>query len=462
MLDTYPASSFYAAFLKDFNVLSAIDQCVSSLSVSHFSTEFSRENAWILSHALEQGDSSRQFIERIFRLMSSARFDPRDCTSSLAWVLGRMMPSFFPDAWGGSIPPFTDSGRHEAIDRYLKSNRWSSMKPGMAMLEMGCGFPAKTAIDAANAFPNCTIVGADPNIPDYLLHDQSGSYACLRDNGAVTYFHAPDQRGSSMLGLYQNSAASIQHFERLFEELAPHIDQQAPTHSCQTIERDGAVLVRGPAFDAYAPNLTLRRAAIGDDLGRFDVVRCFNVLYYFDGIFRRNAEQWVARALREGGIFICGGDSARTLDAQYCVYQKRDGVLVPREFSISVGNIRPLTISPWFAMVDDDKESRSSAILVGTLRASDTFRLRHDRRLDELLAHARLWERDPEGYLAAPRGQRPPEEWSAARADVHRRLDEAGIVDEAIRTLNERGFQAWRNEVGHIAVDPTALSCYAA
>jgi hypothetical protein len=132
----------------------------------------------------------REVVDRIFRLMAMGRFDPADMPPTLAWVLAFMISGVLPSAWGGSIPPWTFEGRHHLIDAYLIANPWMKWEAGGVFLEMGCGFPPLTAVDAAQRFPDWQVIGADPHFDPYVLFDDEGNYACLDLRGAVRFFHA--------------------------------------------------------------------------------------------------------------------------------------------------------------------------------------------------------------------------------------------------------------------------------
>jgi len=73
-----------------------------------------------------------------------------------------------------------------------------------------------------------------------------------------------------------------------------------------------------------------------EQLGNVDVVRCFNVLGYYDDGFRTSALGWLEGILREGGLVFCGANVGRSAACRYFVYQKVDGRLLAREFAFGV------------------------------------------------------------------------------------------------------------------------------
>jgi len=189
-----------------------------------------------------------------------------------------------------------------------------------------------------------------------------------------------------------------------------------------------------------------------------DMVRCFNVLTYFDSAFRRKAARWAARTLRAGGLFICGSDGAQTMDARYTVYRREAAGLIAREFAFSIENLRPLLTHPWFALHDGDREVLSVATLVAILRADDRFRTSYDKRTDALLAEKRLLVRGADGHLAPPPDSLPESGWIAAREEIAVQLEREGFADQAVTVLRRVGLNAWVNPVGHVAVDPAGIA----
>src|SRR5450432_1145658 len=184
----------------------------------------------------------------------------------------------------------------------------------MTMLDVGCGFPPQTSIDAAEAFPDSRIVGVDPTFGEYLLYDERENYALLDDAGNVRYFQA--SRPEEFMRLYTDREATIQHFVKAFAELLPRLP--ADDGKLSTAEHEGRRLVRHPLSAYERPNLKFVQGGFGStDLPEADVVRSFNVLIYYDGDFRRAADEWVAQVLRPGGLFVCGRDDSETLNAYY-------------------------------------------------------------------------------------------------------------------------------------------------
>ncbi len=141
------------------------------------------------------------------------KFDAHDFTPFMARFFTVVAPGILPGAWGGMVPPFTLPGRHKEIDAYLRANPWAKFEPGTVMLDIGCGFPPQTSIEAAEAFPDSQIVAVDPTFEQYLLYDERQNYACLDRNGGLRYFQA--SRPEEFMRLYADRNATIQNFAGL-------------------------------------------------------------------------------------------------------------------------------------------------------------------------------------------------------------------------------------------------------
>ena len=399
----------------------------------------------LLKKAEHQRPEVRDFIERAFRLMEITKFDPRDLSLTVARFFVVVAPGILPGAWGGIVPPITMPGRHKKIDAYLRSNPWTKFELGTVLLDLGCGFPPQTSIDAADAFPDWQIVGADPAFEPYLLYDERENYASFNANGKLQYFQPG--RPDEFLRLYADRDATVQHFSEAFAQLLPSLPPD--DGGLSTAERDGARLLRHPMRTYERPNLKFVQAGFGSsDVPPADVVRSFNVLIYFDADFRRNAEAWIARVLRPGGLFVCGRDDGASLNAHYSVYRNEDGRLVQKEYAFAIETLRQ---SAWFTLHEGERETWRLAELLGILRSDREFSRDYDARADALLAEHKIAIRDANGFLTEP-----PEPLDFARAmpayeGITREL-EAEFLDRAVAVLQRAGLNAWRNPVGHIAV----------
>jgi len=398
----------------------------------------------------------KEFIERAFRLMATAKGVPENISPSLAWVLGVMIPGLLPGAWGNIVPPVTFEDRHQLINQYLSANPWGEFSDGTVLLEMGCGFPPQTAIDAACDFPRWQVIGADLRFDPYVLYDADGNYACMDSAGGVRYFQPGPSNRTTFLTLYNDQAATFRRFGDLFIALREKLPLPESLE-CSEIEQDGARLVCNPIRSYERPNLALIQAGLGEDAPPANIIRVFNVLIYFDAAFRSHAEQWALRTLRPGGLFLCGADGSKTLEARYSVYRKEHETLVRKEFAFSLDNLRPPSVMPFFCLHDQEKETFELAKLLGVLHSDEEFRDDYHLRLDELLAEKKIWIRQPNGFLGAPSDQLPPATWMQEYVALHRQLAEEGFVDRAVSLLKRAGYHAWKNPVGHLAVEPASM-----
>ena len=398
----------------------------------------------------------KEFIERAFRLMAISRVAPENISPSLPWILSVMIPGLLPGAWRNVVPPITYEDRHQLINQYLAANPWAELTDGSVLLEMGCGFPPQTAIDAARDFPRWQVIGADLQFDPFVLYDSNGNYACMDSAGGVRYFQPGPSNRTSFLSLYEDQAKTFQRFAELFAQLREKLPVPK-SHECTAAEHDGARLVGNPIRSYERSNLTLLQTGIGEDAPPANIIRVFNVLFYFDSAFRSRAEQWALRTLLPGGLFLCGADGVRTLEARYSVYRKEHDTLVRKEFAFSLDNLRPPTVLPLFCLHDLEKETFELAKLLGVLNSDENFRKDYNFRLDELLAEKRIWVRQPNGFLGPPPEPIDAAAWTAQHLALHGQLAEEGFVDRAVTALKRAGYHAWKNPVGHVAVEPAGI-----
>ena len=370
-----------------------------------------------------------------------------------------MIPGLLPGAWGNVVPPFTLEDRHKQINAYLAANPWGPFPEGTVLLEMGCGFPPQTALDAARDFPHWQVIGADLQFDPYVLYDADGNYACMDYEGGVRYFHPDPKNSANFFSLYADKTSTFQRFRATFTALREKLPA-SHNGECVSIEHEGARLVHHPIRTYERKNLKLMQAGLGEQTPPANIIRVFNVLFYFDAAFRSRAEQWALRTLQPGGLFLCGADGNQTFEARYSVYRKEHGNLVPKEFAFSLDNLRPPAVMPWFSLHNDEKETFALAKLMGVLRSDEAFRLDYDSRVDELLAESRMLVRQQDGFLAAPPDPLPFSEWQPVFLAMQNKLQQEGFVDRAVSVLKRAGYHAWINPVGHVAVDPQGIASF--
>ena len=281
----------------------------------------------------------------------------------------------------------------------------------------------------------------------------------MDSEGGVRYFHPASPNRATFASLYHDTSVTFQRFRATFAGMREKLPACDPGQ-CVSVEHEGARLCRHPIRNYERKNLRLIQAELGAETPPADVIRVFNVLFYFDAAFRSRAEEWALRTLRPKGLFLCGADGNMTFEARYSVYRKENGNLVPKEFAFSLDNLRPPTVIPWFCLHNEEKETFALAELLGVLRSDEAFRRDYDSRVDELLAANRMFVRQEDGFLATVPDPLPAAEWLPAYLGMQNKLEEEGFVGRAVSVLKHAGYNAWINPVGHVAVDPRTIASY--
>jgi hypothetical protein len=109
---------------------------------------------------------------------------------------------------------------------------------------------------------------------------------------------------------------------------------------------------------------------------------------------------------------------------------------------------------PWYTLHDDDPEAMLLADLLRKVRADRPFWRVFSKRLDELMAHHHLFQRDGNGFLCAFEGEAPATDFAQRVSQLWRQVEEEGFTDGAVDALNRAGYTSWKNPVGDIAVRP--------
>ena len=383
------------------------------------------------------------FVERIFSLMSSNGMPAKDLSLQQADVLGTLLARILPGAWEGRVPPITVKGRHAVIDQYIKKNHWLN-SGGKTMLDIGCGFPPFTTIEAADYLSDWNITGADPSMPDYLIYDVEGNYATLDENKSTVYFQPAMPSIENWNKLLYDSAATKKRFENLLDEL---LDQPA----YEGFPR----MELNPVKNYETERLTFIKGGIGQiNITPKDVIRCFNVLYYFDDQFLENALKWFAENTKERGIVLIGGDWAASTESYYTIYQKNGSQLVKKEFVFSIDCICPFGIVTWYAMHDDDRQKAELVSYIRILRNDKSFMDAFYTFHDAQRMNYKACPRDSEGYYGAVDPSIPPQDIWTITSKMLNELNEAGYNQQAVEVLIREGLKARVNEVGHIAIEP--------
>lgn len=399
-----------------------------------------------------QSETVKGVLERQFRAMKQTHFQATDFTDDFARNLYAVL-NVFAKTWNGTPPPLTLPGRHIKMDTYVRGNPWWQFPQSGTFLDVGCGFPPLTTVETAQTLPEWRVIGADPVIPHWIVYDEQGDYANFNEAGEVLYFQGHGERFGAFT---QDPTGTRAYFsQRLHTLLAQQ--QENGDQAGKPTEFNGARLVTKPIGAYEALNLLFQTAGIGAvDLQGVDIVRCLNVLLYFDHTFRRKALAWFAEIVREGGLVFCGVNAHRSLSSRYTVLQREQERLVEKEFAFSLDTLRAFDSAHWWAFHSDDVEWNRQARLVTQIRADTAFRGDFDSRLDALLAEHQLLKRDADGYLTSWEAALPADKF-VRLAQINEQLDLEGYVDGAVHVLRQAGYAAWRNCVGHIGVDPAQL-----
>jgi hypothetical protein len=429
---------------------------VTGLNQRYFDGGLSQATLDLLAPIDNERPDVRRLVERMCRQFQRAKLPATDFSEALAWITGFFLPKILPGAWGGSVPPITQKGRHSAIDDYLARNPWRPLRDGDRLLDLGCGFPPVTTLDTAERFPQVSIKGADPALGKYLVRDANGDYAVFDDGFGLIYFQAGAVDIVRWQALYDDPRATAERFLSELKALLPGMP--ADDGRLGRIAGDGFELVRNPAAEFERQNVSLEKVGFGTPgFSGFSAARCFNVLYYFDENFREEALAWLGDVLVDGGIFVSGGNWSRSRYARYSVHQNQQGTLVPREFAFSIENLRPLELVAVFALHDVDHDLDLLTTLIGILRSDTSFCRDVDRRMDEIQDEIGFCPRNADGYLASIREGTDPAILNSAADVIGSALEREGFPERAVAILEREGYRAWINCVGHVAIDPARL-----
>jgi len=429
---------------------------IAEMNTRYFDGGLSSAALQLLAPLERERAEVQAFTRRAFDQLHRQHVGAEDFPDLMAWSLGSLVGLVLPGAWGGIVPPITVPGRQAILDEYLTKNPWRSIGDGDHLLDLGCGFPPVTTIDAAARFPNCRITGADPSFAKYLVREANGNYAAFDESGTLLYFQSGSSNAVAWRGMFDDPAATRRRFTDHLENLRGSL----PTDdgSLARVECDGLALTRDPVMEYNRDNVTFRQIGIGSEgLSGYQIVRCLNVLFYFDDAFREKALDWLSGVVSDGGLFLCGVTAPGAGCARYAVYQADGGRIVPREFAFSIGNIRPLELISLFTLQEDDRDAHLMARLIGILRSDEAFRRDFDQRLDKLLVEAGFEPRTAEGYLGRYTRTVDPQAFAAALETISKGLERDGFTEWAAEVLSRNGYRSWVNCVGHIAVEPNGL-----
>ncbi len=417
---------------------------ITDLNNRYFEGNLSQEFQSRLSELPVDRPDVFAFVERMFSFMKRGGAQPTDLSVMQGEILGSLLARILPGAWEGRVPPITVPGRHGIIDQYINESRWLS--PGSeSMLDLGCGFPPHTTIESAEYFPDWKITGGDPSLPMFLVYDAEGNYATFTEGKEIVYFQPALPSIENWNALLTDSAATSKRFEELLEKLL--------TSSNGVGESDFPRLEVDPVRAHEDENLSFITGGIGQlDIAPVDVIRCFNVLFYFNDEFRENALDWFAQKLNDGGLLVLGSNWALSTESRYYVYQRSNGSLHLKEFAFSLDNLCPIGIVTWYTNHDDDRESARLADYLNILRQDEDFMGRFYAFQDSIRAKHGICARDENGYYGGIDPSLSPAELWMGSAAMLSAIQKSGLVEEAVGVLRASGLDAGVNEVGHVAV----------
>jgi hypothetical protein len=281
-----------------------------------------------------------------------------------------------------------------------------------------------------------------------MVIDADSNYAVFDDLGRTLYFQPMVPSPETWAALLGDWEGSRRRFELLLQDLlAVQRADGAPR-----VERDGASIDVEPLRAWEHERLRFVRSDVSDlVLPPAGVVRCCNMLLYFDRAFRSETLARLATMLEPDGLLLCGTDWIHTTEARYFTYRKRHGALADGEFNFSLDNVAPLSIASWYTLHDDDVELALLTDMVGILRADRRFVSGFMERSDALRAEMNLVPRAGDGYYVSDLPKTLPAElWMQAS----RLADTLGqeFAPAAVAVLERQGLQARVNSVGHVAV----------
>lgn len=395
---------------------------------------------------------AQDFIRRMLSLMKNAGYSVTGFNPHLIRWLSATVPSTLPGAWGGRIPPLTLPGRHKNLDNYVaKLNKIPANEPHI-FVDMGCGFPPATSVDTAGKLLDWHIYGVDRSFADYVLYDIDGHYACFDQKGIFQYFQA--LMNASGRALYADPAAARKRFNELFGDLFPML-RNSDDKKSESVEKDGNRLIHNHIRDFEADNLTFIKSDLMDlELPPAKVIRCMNVLVYYEPETRKKMLLQAGELLDDDGILIAGTNGLG-IQSRYAVYQKGTNGLFMDEFAFGLDNVGHIVFMPFFTIHENDPEAMLLAELAGTIRSNQSFWPEFSKRQDELLEQQGICQRRSDGFLHFSEDEMPIGEYLERNALLWRQMKEEGYTDRAVNVFGQAGYDAWKNSVGDIAIRPS-------
>jgi hypothetical protein len=396
----------------------------------------------------ELSAEARGVIVRMLGLMGRAECPATEFSPQMIWLLATATPAMLPSAWGGRIPPVTSAGRHRKLDTYVVQQTRDSGDGSPVFIDLGCGFPPVTTVDTARCLARWSVFGVDRSFARYVLYDADGRYGCFDREGIFEYFQAP------LKPLHDNPKSVREHFKALFADFCPRL-KRTDDHASETVEKDGNRLVYYPIQDFEAENLKFIESDINDlHLPPARVVRCMNVLLYFEKSLRQRMVLSMGDLLAAGGILISGFNHPFGIYSRYTIHQKDGNGIRPSEFAFSPDNLRPLGVGPWLTIQEADEEAELLADLTRAIRRDRKFWAPFNSYVDALQEKHGICRRGSDGFnhFAEESLGPPPDMMIQKETALWRQLEAEGYTDGAVDALKRAGYNAWKNSAGDIAV----------
>lgn len=431
---------------------------IESMNEKYFEGDLSPTQIKFLGELDINNKEAVDFVEKAFARVSRMNVSAKDCAAFIIWEMASIWPKILPGAWAGIVPPITFPNRHVLLEDYMKKNQWCPLKEGNHVLDMGCGFPPLTAIDLAKRFPKVSVIGADRSFGKYTVTDAYGNYACFKGDGSLEYLQPAAGKVDQWARIFENIGAARREFAEKYLALKAKLPVKENESSFEEFEDNGWTIVRNPLRKYVSNNLSFVQTSIGDDLPykNLDMIRCMNVLIYFNPPFRKRTLDWACGQLKEGGIFFCGLNWSESISCRFSVYRKEKGVMQLKESSFSTENIRPIESVSYYAFRDDDFDFDQMIRHVLLIRADMNFMDEFNICFDEILQENKVCSRNEMGYLEFMDVSLPPQQFLANMRNSCSLISQQ-FAEKAAKVLRGLGKKAWVNEIGFVSIAPDLI-----
>ena len=394
------------------------------------------------------------FILRMLKLMQRAGYPVFEFTPFLMRGISVTVQSMLPKSGSGYIPPITLQDRHRRFDTYVGKIPWPEGTPPPVFIDLGCGFPPHTTLDTARKLADWSVIGLDHAFAPYVLYDSDGHYACFSASGELKYFQT--QMSASGRALNDDPRLAREYFIGLFQALRKIMPPSGSDLSLSA-EKDGNRLIHHHIRDFARDNLHFFEGDIQDfECPPARIIRCMNVLPYYRHSGQKQILSAAVKLLHGAGRIIVGFNHYLGRGARYTIYRKRGGHAWPSAFAFSLDNLRPLDLSPWYTLHDEDRDTAFLADIIRSIRSDTTVWPVFNQRVDDLMAHLDISRRGRDGFLHFPHNPGPINELIERVKTLWKRLENEQWADDIVAVLNNCGYRSWVNRVGDVAVQPPA------